>query len=839
VARPVAVFSLALAASTGLPAPGPAHAHLQRVGISAKKMTLRVAGNAQKRKFSYKSADGAITTAIVNPVDHGAGLLLLGGNGGRSAHIRLDPGKWRASKGGTVYTYTDRTGRQAGVKRVVLKPGSLVIKASGKRFAWTGPTEMSSVWVLFRIEDEWLCARTTGEAKKSGSYTAKASTADGCPAPVCGDGTVETGEQCDDGDIDDANACKNDCLLASTFDAIQRIVFDNPRYGCTTGPCHDAVAPEGGMDLTAGHSYASLLGAGGSGAPSMNAMGAAPRRVLPGEPLRSFLWHKLARKTMPDEPLSTGGSYDQGGSPMPSGTEDAVLVEHLEAIKLWSRNGAPRDTVVEGTAELLGAELGAPRPQTIPVPDRPAVTEGLQFRQTPWTLPIQGEGEICMATYYDVSALLPSDVRVACPREFQVARRCDGDGPACDADADCEGGAACVVVKNRTNDTGECFAWNKQILYQDPQSHHSLIHIYTGAFDVTHPGWGAWTKKFQDQDRPEEGAPCDPTAVDPVLGYNPDCSSAIVSAGGCIGFGPPDLTNFSGGFLPTGDQPFSTNTPLFSGSQEPVYEQALAPGVYTSLPTKGIIVWNSHAFNFTEFSATLSQYVNLYYERDRRFPSRRIFDASSIFVQNVPAFQSREYCKTFTLPRGARLFQMSSHTHQWGVLFRVWGPPQTPCRPACPATAGGLFGCERNPALPLCGPAPDDPAKLMYRSTEYTDPLQLEWFQNPIPFDQEDPAQRTYLYCSVYDNGSTPSSPAVKRQSTTEPPPPIFGVPGLAPGGPCSDAEVACLDGPNKGRLCGGDDARCPGSVCDACPVVGGLTTADEMFILLGLYYLP
>jgi cysteine-rich repeat protein len=835
----IAFVGLALTVSLGLPAPGPALAHLQRVGISAKALTLRVAGNEAKRKFSYKSADAAITTAIVNPIDQGAGLLLLGGGGGRSAHVSLDPGKWKASRGGTVYKYADKTGSRGGVKRIVLKPGSLVIKASGKGLQWTGPTEMQAVWVLFRLEDEWLCAHTAGQTKKSGAYTAKASTADECPAPVCGDGAVETGEQCDDGDVDDGNACKNDCALQSTFDAIQRVVFDDPRYGCTTGPCHDGTLPAGDLDLTAGSSYAALLGGDGLGAASVNAVGAAPLRVFPGEPLRSFLWHKLARKTLPDEPLSTGGAYDEGGSPMPSGTEDIVLADHLEAIKIWIRNGAPRNTVVEGTAELLGAALGAPRPQTIPDPARPAAVAGLQLRQTPWPLPLLGEGEICMATYYDVSALVPADVKVACPREFQVVQRCDGDGPECSTDADC-GGGACLVIKNKMNDTGECFAWSKQVLYQDPQSHHSLIHAYTGAFDATHPGWGAWTRKFQDRSRAEEGAPCDPTDIDPALGYNPNCSSAIVSAGGCIGFGPPDLTNFAGGgFLPTGDQPFSTNTPLFSGSQEPVYEQSLAPGVYTTLPTKGIVVWNSHAFNFTPFEATLSQYVNLFYERDRSFPSQRIFEASSIFVQDVPPFETREYCKTFTVPRGARLFQMSSHTHQWGVHFRVWGPPQTPCRPACPDTAGGLFGCDHDPALPLCGPAPIDPARLMYRSTEYTDPLQLEWFDSPIPFDQEDRTERTYLYCSIYDNGSTPSSPPVKRRSTTPPVPPILGIPGLAPGGPCSDAEVACLDGPNKGALCGGDDANCPASVCDACPVVGGLTTADEMFIFLGLYYLP
>jgi hypothetical protein len=80
----------------------------------------------------------------------------------------------------------------------------------------------------------------------------------------------------------------------------------------------------------------------------------------------------------------------------------------------------------------------------------------------------------------------------------------------------------------------------------------------------------------------------------------------------------------------------------------------------------------------------------------------------------------------------------------------------------------------------------------------------------------------------------------VKRRSTSPPPP--FS---LAPGGPCGDDTVACMSGPRKGQLCGGDARSCdsaPGAgdgVCDACPLRGGVTTEDEMYILLGTWYVP
>jgi hypothetical protein len=50
---------------------------------------------------------------------------------------------------------------------------------------------------------------------------------------------------------------------------------------------------------------------------------------------------------------------------------------------------------------------------------------------------------------------------------------------------------------------------------------------------------------------------------------------------------------------------------------------------------------------------------------------------------------------------------------------------------------------------------------------------------------------------------------------------------------------VACLGGTNAGALCGGNNAVCDSGVCDACPVVGGVTTEDEMFIFIGSFFVP
>ena len=78
-------------------------------------------------------------------------------------------------------------------------------------------------------------------------------------------------------------------------------------------------------------------------------------------------------------------------------------------------------------------------------------------------------------------------------------------------------------------------------------------------------------------------------------------------------------------------------------------------------------------------------------------------------------------------------------------------------------------------------------------------------------------------------------SPIVKRQSTSPSAPGNLGP--FISGGPCEDSTVSCYGGANAGALCGGNNGACDSGVCDACPVVGGVTTEDEMFILIGGYY--
>jgi hypothetical protein len=213
---------------------------------------------------------------------------------------------------------------------------------------------------------------------------------------------------------------------------------------------------------------------------------------------------------------------------------------------------------------------------------------------------------------------------------------------------------------------------------------------------------------------------------------------------------------------------------------------------------------------------------------------RGIFDATDIFVQDVPPFEQREYCRTMTMPEGSRVFEFSSHTHERGRLFRLWGP----------GIAESCRSTMTNPGA--CLPEAGSPILV---TTEYNDPSVVRLFGDKMHvLDSDDPTDRRYKFCAIFDNGF--ADPATVKRNSTSPVPPQFG--NLAPGGKCYypsfggvivDHGIACLNGPRKGEPCGGDDAFCdssPGAgdgICDACPLAGGVTTDDEMFILLGTYF--
>ena len=465
-------------------------------------------------------------------------------------------------------------------------------------------------------------------------------------------------------------------------------------------------------------------------------------RVQPGDQNRSFLWLKLAAATDPSK-IPTGVTV--AGAPMPNGLTP-ISADELELLRLWIYTGAPQSGTVPGTQALLNACLAPAEPITIKPLNAPAPGDGVQFIMPPWKLPAHSEHEICFATYYDLTSQVPT--------QFQ-------------------------------DPSHTLFRFNSQDLRQDPQSHHLILNRYIGtAADIHDPSLGTWTCNGGDK----AGQTCEPTDLS-SCGPSGICTSEIKQSFACIGFGP------GGG---------TASFYAIGGAQKAQATTDYLDGVFAQIPMQGILYWNSHAFNLTDQDTMMHARLNYYFAKNDRYPVEGIFDTSQIFAAHTPPYQKETICNDFVLPQGARLFNLSSHTHKRGKHFTV--------------------------SLPN--------GSTIYESFVYNDPVDQK-YTPPLEFDSPDPAQRTLHYCSLYNNGmaadGSPDPETVTRRSRT--PDSARMTVGL-----CN--PTACAAGKIGAKCRGyGDDRSCDSApnandgFCDACPIKGGESTENEMFILIGSYY--
>jgi hypothetical protein len=137
-------------------------------------------------------------------------------------------------------------------------------------------------------------------------------------------------------------------------------------------------------------------------------------------------------------------------------------------------------------------------------------------------------------------------------------------------------------------------------------------------------------------------------------------------------------------------------------------------------------------------------------------------------------------------------------------------------------------------------------------TTQYNDPTQLR-FDPPLALDDPDPAQRTFKFCALYDNGHRDPNPREDELGVADP----ADLRHARPGGPClvpcrvprglghrvsqrGQARHACdATRPASRPTTASATARPARTTASAMRVRcrGGVTTGDEMFIPLGSYY--
>lgn len=531
----------------------------------------------------------------------------------------------------------------------------------------------------------------------------------------------------------------------SAFAAIQKVIFE--KRGCTASTCHGE-AQSGGLDLRPDVAYENLIDV-----PSSNSHLA---RVRPGTATDSYLYEKLRAGTDPE-------SVDVAGSPMPVGTAPLTPAE-LEAVQLWIIEGAPEtgsvSDPVEGTD--VGSLLDACLPSTGPVPvtplEPPDPEEGIQFVLPEYVLEAGTEVENCTPFAYDFTNEVPAQYK-------DEARN------------------VMYVKSSRVR--------------QDPVSHHMV---------VWNPGQDLTTLASNDPEwtcrgGPDAGAQCDPTQGSDTCGEKGVCGGPTTDGTLC-GVDTSGLASAASG-TGTAD-PFATLGTLLEllasgGMPEQIAntqsaQQYLPPmdGVYWEIPLRGVLWFNSHAFNLSEEDTTLHARMNFHYadERERQMIAHNEI-RNSVPVGQAP-FTRETYCEDYVVPQNHSIAIMTGHTHRRGVHFEVTDPS----------------------------------GETIYENFDYDDP-EYTRYDPWLEFPSADPAQRTLEFCATFNNGvEEDGSPDVQKVTRAS---------RMPEGTSCT--PVACVAG-DVGASCTTDSdcdstADAGDGVCDACSITGGTTTENEMFVLM------
>lgn len=105
----------------------------------------------------------------------------------------------------------------------------------------------------------------------------------------------------------------------ATFTRVQNEIF-TPTCGAIG--CHDPIGKQENMILTAGRSYASIVGVASNQMPSL-------KRVAPGDATNSYLYRKIIGAGITGDRMPQGGPY--------------LTDAQTKLVRDWIRRGAPND----------------------------------------------------------------------------------------------------------------------------------------------------------------------------------------------------------------------------------------------------------------------------------------------------------------------------------------------------------------------------------------------------------------------------------------------------------------------------------------------------------------
>jgi cysteine-rich repeat protein len=193
--------------------------------IEGDRLRLRDTGDPSRRVARFRAvAEPAIDLATFpDPRLGGATLEIVGTapGDGSSGAIALDASLWRGlgdPPGSRGYRYVDRD-LTTGVRRVDVRGGApggrLVISARGANWPFVVQQPQEQIEVRLTVAGEIYCAEFSGfDFRRNAPPVVLGRFAPpppDCALPVCGNGVLESPEECDDGGLDPGDGCDSLC----------------------------------------------------------------------------------------------------------------------------------------------------------------------------------------------------------------------------------------------------------------------------------------------------------------------------------------------------------------------------------------------------------------------------------------------------------------------------------------------------------------------------------------------------------------------------------------------------------------------------------------------------
>ena len=196
--------------------------------VGGDALRIRDPDNSAGRSARFRAVrDLAISPSLANDPRVLDATIEISGSGpgdGSTGPLTLAGSLWKGlgnPEGSKGFRYVDSTA-STGIKRVVFRSGnnggSLLVVGRGSSWPYAITQPQGQINVHFQIGSEVYCAKFNDfRRNETGSVIArKASPPADCGPAVCGNGTLEGAEECDDNNTNDSDGCSSACQLENT-----------------------------------------------------------------------------------------------------------------------------------------------------------------------------------------------------------------------------------------------------------------------------------------------------------------------------------------------------------------------------------------------------------------------------------------------------------------------------------------------------------------------------------------------------------------------------------------------------------------------------------------------